>query len=118
MSNTLDLYPAGFAAGELDRTLPGQGRSRGTVFSVDGTAQFSFQPSLFNISVNRSWDSFITYNASAGASSVWAHDFGQRGEVLRPVPSNATSLSSTNGTLTYRINKQGQCSALLSPPLA
>eukprot|EP00729_Bicosta_minor_P013783 gene13783-5951_t len=40
MSNTLDLYPAGVASGIMDRTLPGQGKSRGTVFTVDGGATF------------------------------------------------------------------------------
>ena len=99
----------------LDRTLPGQGRSRGTVFSVDeGT---SFQPSPFNISCTQhptcAWDSFVTYRNSSG---VWAHDFGTTGECLRPDHANATSVSSHNGTMTYNIDQNHALTAGRTPP--
>jgi hypothetical protein len=98
----------------MDRTLPGQGRSRGTVFSVDeGT---SFRPSLFNISCTQhptcAWDSFVTYRNSSG---VWAHDFGTTGECLRPFQMNATSISSQNGTMTYKIDQNQELTTREGP---
>ena len=71
------------------------------------------------------WDSFITYRrgatttSAAGApdsnGSVWAHDFGTTGEVLRPSGPNATTLSSHNGTMTFRIDAAGELIAAVGP---
>ena len=95
MSNTLDMWPAGFASGSF--RFNGPPSSEGVVFSVDGAA--TFHKAEFNMTVNRTWDSFVTYR---NGSDVWAHDFGTTGECIRPATATATSLTSSP-TTTYRV---------------
>jgi hypothetical protein len=106
MSNTLSLYPSGFATG----------MSSPVVFSVDGAA--TFHRANFNQSVNRSWDSFVTY--AAGTQDVWGHDFGTYHECIPGQSMNgahATQTSVTSQpTMTYKF-EGGQLTEKEGPPV-
>ena len=100
MSNTLDLYPSGFATG-MGSPVP---------FSVDGGA--TFHRARFNQTRNRTFDSFATYT---DGNATWGHGFGTVGEVLKPSTPTATSLES-QPTMTYRF-VDGELTEALGPPV-
>ena len=102
-SNTLDLYPHGFAysgAGDEVKTVIEHGVSYSLApYSVDGGKTFlnaSFRPTY-----QQSWTSFAYFNSSG---DLWAHDFGTTNELLLASSRNATSISS-NSTFSYRFEK-------------
>ena len=91
MSNTLDLFPSGFATG----------MGSPVVFSADSAK--TFHRAAFNQSVNRSFDSFVVY--ANGTAAPWAHDFGTYhecipGQYLNGANSTSTSVTS-QPTVTY-----------------
>ena len=99
-SNTLDLYPHGFAysgAGDEVKSVVEHGVSYSLApYSVDGGKTFlnaSFRPTY-----QQSWTSFAYFNSSG---DLWAHDFGATNTLLLPSSRNSTSLSS-NSTFSYR----------------
>ena len=106
MSNVLSLYPAGFATG----------MSSPVVFSVDGAA--TFHRADFNQSVNRSWDSFVTYEA--GTEAVWGHDFGTYHECIPGQPMNGAHATPTSvqsqPTMAYKF-EGGQLTQKPGPPV-
>lgn len=99
-SNTLDLYPHGFAYSGAE--VQGKRMRRDGVeytmapFSVDGGK--TFLNSSFTPSYQGTWTSFAYFNTSG---HLWAHDFGCNNTLLVPASRNSTSISS-NSTFTYR----------------
>jgi hypothetical protein len=114
MSNTLSLYPAGFASGGFRFSNP---VSEGVVFSADGAA--TYHKAQFNMSVNQSWDSFVVYDA--GTPDVWGHDFGTYhecipGHTLNGAHATATSVTS-QPTTTFKIVNGQLTQTLGGPPV-
>jgi len=111
-SNTLDLYPYGFAysgTGDQVKRMVENGTSYSLApYSVDGGKTFlnaSFRPTW-----QQQWTSFAYFNSSG---DLWAHDFGTTNELLLPSSRNSTSLSS-NSTFSYRF-ENGELMRTLGP---
>ena len=106
MSNTLDMWPAGFASG----------MGSPVVFSVDGGD--TFQRARFNQSANRSWDSFVVVN---GTDGVRAHDFGTYHECIPGQTQNGAHATPTSvvsqPTMSYRF-VGGQLTETLGPSVS
>ena len=86
--------------------------------SVDGAA--TYHKAAFNMSVNRTWDSFVTYR---NGSDVWAHDFGTYSECIpgyeagNGAHANAARTAVTSQpTMTYRF-VDGGLTEKLGPPV-
>jgi hypothetical protein len=115
MSNTLDMGAAGFASGSF--AFFGPPRTEGVVFSVDGAA--TYHKAAFNMSMNRTWDSFVTYR---NGSDVWAHDFGTYHECIPGQTANGAHATAdgtavtSQPTMSYRF-VDGQLTEKPGPPV-
>ena len=108
-SNTLDLYPYGFAYSGAGDDVLGEGDSYSLApYSVDGGK--TFRNASFRPTKQQSWTSFAYFNSSG---DLWAHDFGATNTLLLPSSRNSTSLSS-NSTFSYKF-EHGELMRTLGP---